>query len=257
MDLRFFEVSEAGIRIMCPSSDEKLMLVGETCRQLGYMQPGIRLLDLACGQGEMLSRWAQTYGITGTGVDLSQAFIDMACRRAAELGVAAQLEFVEGDASQYPQGSPAYDVVSCIGATWIGGGLAGTINLMRQALKDEHSGLLLVGDIFWEKEPNDMAAKAMGVKADDVPTLPQMLDLFDDAGVMLLDMVLADLADWDRYQTYHWLSIYQWLQDHPDDPDAPEFKLQVEDWKRSYLTYRGYIGHGIFVLQVKEMMTHG
>jgi SAM-dependent methyltransferase len=184
MDLRFFEVSEAGIRIMCPTSDEKLMLVGETCRKLGYMHPGIRLLDLACGQGEMLSRWAQTYGITATGVDLSRAFIDMARRRAEELDVAAQLEFVEGDAGQYPQNSPAYDIVSCIGATWIGGGTAGTINLMRQALKDEQYGLLLVGDIFWEKEPNDIAAEAMGVKTADVPTLPQMLDLFDDAGVV-------------------------------------------------------------------------
>jgi hypothetical protein len=64
-------------------------------------------------------------------------------------------------------------------------------------------------------------------------------------------MVLADLKDWDRYQTYHWSSIHQWLQDHSDDPDAPEFELQIEDWKRSYLTYRGYIGHGIFVLRVK------
>jgi SAM-dependent methyltransferase len=208
MNLRFFEISEVGIRIMNPSCDEKLMLVGETCRKLGYMQPGIRFLDLACGQGEMLSRWAQTYGITGTGVDISQAFLDMARQRAEELGVAAQVEFVEGDAGQYPQDSHAYDVVSCIGATWIGGGMAGTINLIRQALKDEQNGLLLVGDIFWEKEPNDIAAEAMGVKADDVLTLSQMLDIFDDTGVMLLDMVLADLRDWDRYQTYHWLSIY-------------------------------------------------
>jgi cyclopropane fatty-acyl-phospholipid synthase-like methyltransferase len=69
MSMRFFEIVEAGIRIQNPFSEEKLMLVGEICHKLGYLQPGVRLLDLACGQGEMLSRWARLYGITGTGVD--------------------------------------------------------------------------------------------------------------------------------------------------------------------------------------------
>jgi len=46
--------------------------------------------------------------------------------------------------------------------------------------------------------------------------------------------------------------IYQWLQENPDDPDAAQFRIEIEDWKRSYLTYRGHFGWGVFLLRVKE-----
>lgn len=252
MSSRFFDISEAGIRIQNPFSEEKLMLVGEICHTLGHLQPGTRLLDLGCGQGEMLSRWAQLYGITGTGVDISEPFLEMARQRAEELGVAPQVEFVQGDAAQYVQDSHAYDVVSCIGATETGGGTIGAINLMRRALADERRGLLLVGELFGNREPNDDAAQAMGVKPDEVPTLPSLYDLFDKAGVQLLNMVLTDEEGWDRYQTYHWTKIHQWLRENPGDPEAAQFKLEIEDWKRSYLAYRGHFGWGVFVLRVKE-----
>jgi SAM-dependent methyltransferase len=242
--MRFFEISEEDIGIQNPFPDAKLNLVGEICRTLGHLQPGGRMLDLACGQGEMLCRWAQQYGIGGTGVDISGAFLNAARRRAGELGVASQVEFVQQDVVEYLQSPPAYDVVSCVG-----GGIVGTINLMRKALKE--GGLLLIGDLFWEREPNDAAAAAMGMATGDVQTLPALYDQFGAAGAVLLNMVVADLEGWDRYQTYHWVKIHQWLQAHPDDPDAAQFRAEIEDWKRSYLVYRGHFGWGMFLLRVK------
>ena len=44
----------------------------------------------------------------------------------------------------------------------------------------------------------------------------------------------------------------EWLGENPDDPDAAAFKVEIEDWKRSYLVYRGHFGWGVFLLQVKE-----
>jgi len=250
--MRFFEISEAGIRIMNPFSEARLMLVGELARALGCLQPGIRLLDLACGQGELLSRWAQRYGITGTGVDISQAFVEAALQRAAELGVASQVEFIQGDVAQSAQNLTGYDVVSCLGAMDIGGSTAATLNLMKKALKDGRDGLLLVGEPFWNREPNTQAALAFGIKPGDVLTLPALYELFDQAGLQLLNMVLTDEEGWDRYQTYHWARIHQWLQENPDDPDAAQFRMEIEDWKRSYLIYRGHFGWGVFLLRVKE-----
>ena len=148
MSMRFFEIVEAGIRIQNPFSEEKLMLVGEICHKLGYLQPGVRLLDLACGQGEMLSRWARLYGITGTGVDISEAFLETARQRAEELGVTSQVEFVKGDAAQYPQDSHAYDVVSCIGATDIGGGTNGFKNMPTMPTLPNSSRRLRTGSVL-------------------------------------------------------------------------------------------------------------
>lgn len=251
--MRFFEISEAGLRIQNPFSLDRVMLVGELCRECGFLMPEDRLLDLACGQGEMLCQWAKELGILGRGVDISQDFIDAARRRAEELSVAASVEFVQGDAADYPQnaGAGQYDAVSCIGATWIGGGTAGTIDLMRQGLASQDRGLLLLGDMFWEGQPSDEAAAAMGVETQDVSTLSGMYDLFDRAGLQMLNMVLTDDEGWDRYQTYHWMSIYRWLQEQRDDPDADAFRAEIEDWKRSYLCYRGRFGWGVFLLTGK------
>jgi hypothetical protein len=40
----------------------------------------------------------------------------------------------QGDAGAYGCEPGAFDVACCIGATWIGGGAAGTIDLLRRVL---------------------------------------------------------------------------------------------------------------------------
>jgi ubiquinone/menaquinone biosynthesis C-methylase UbiE len=100
MGNRFIEISEAGINIQNPFSEEQLLLLGEKCRELGYLQPDSRMLDLACGHGEILSRWSKLYGITGTGVDIVPEFVADARRRAEELGVSSKVKFISGDAVQ-------------------------------------------------------------------------------------------------------------------------------------------------------------
>ncbi|WUH94272.1 class I SAM-dependent methyltransferase [Streptomyces sp. NBC_00433] len=147
MSLRHHEIAESRHRILNPITEEKLMLLGDICR----LELGQRQLDLACGKGEMLTRWAQKYGTGGVGVDLSEVFLTAARERAAELGVSERVSFERGDAGAYKAEPGAYDVASCIGATWIGGGLAGTIDLLRPALRP--GGLMLIGEPYWTEPP--------------------------------------------------------------------------------------------------------
>lgn len=74
----------------------------------------------------MLCQWAKRWGIGGVGVDISQVFLAAAHERTAELGVADRITLVEADAGQYLAAAKNFDIVCCIGATWIGGGLVGT-----------------------------------------------------------------------------------------------------------------------------------
>jgi SAM-dependent methyltransferase len=145
------EIAEAGHRILNPFTDEKLALLGELCR----WRRGQRLLDLGSGKGEMLCTWARRHGIQGVGVDLSEVFVPAARARAAELGVADRVAFERAEASTFEAGPGSFDAVACIGATWIGGGLAGTVDLMRPALAP--GGLLLIGEPFWREEPPAVA----------------------------------------------------------------------------------------------------
>lgn len=244
MSLRFHEIAETNHRILNPFTDEKLMLVGEICR----LQPGMRQLDLACGKAEMLSRWSRAYGIEGVGVDLSPVFIEAARRRAAELDVSQRLNFIQGDAGQFRAEAHAFDVVSCIGATWIGGGLIGTLELMRPALKE--GGLLLVGEPYWIEPPTAEIYEASGIRPDDFASLAGTLDRFEQVNVELVEMVLANQDSWDRYEGQKWFVLDRWLRDNTADPDYAVFLDLHQKSRRAYLTYqRRCLGWGVFVLR--------
>ncbi len=242
MSLRFHEIAESRHRILNPITDDKLDLLGEICR----IQDGHRQLDLACGKAEMLSRWSARYGLTGVGVDISQVFLAAARERAAELGVTDRLTFVQGDAGAY-RTEETFDLVSCIGATWIGGGLTGTLDLMRPALRPD--GLALVGECYWIGDPPAEALKAY----EGFTTLAGTDDRFEAAGFELVEMVLANPDSWDRYVASQWLTLSDWLRDNPDDPEEPEIREFLRAARRTHLEYgRQHLGWGVFVLRPRK-----
>lgn len=244
--LQLHEISEANHHILNPFTHEKLMLVGEVCR----LKPGMRQLDLCCGKGEMLCQWAQCWGISGVGVDISKVFLAAAHARAVELGVSDRIEFIEGDAGKYIAEANGFDVVSCIGATWIGDGLVGTLKLMLPALKP--GGLLLVGEPYWIDTPPEEAYAEIGVGKDDYTSLIGTLERIHNVELELVEMVLANPDSWDRYQAGQWWTLYEWLRDHPDDPLAPEVRQMFETSQREHLTIqRRYFGWGVFVMRAK------
>lgn len=242
--LAFHEIIEADHHILDPFTVEKLALVGEIC----LPRNGMRVLDLACGKAELLARWARAHAITGTGVDLSETFLAAARNRIAELGVTDRIDLVQGDAGAYVADAAAYDVACCVGATWIGGGLVGTIELLRGAVRPD--GLLVVGEPYWSEPPPGGACTALQVRADEFATLDGTLDRFESAGVELVEMVLADGDSWDRYCAAQWRTGDRWLAANTEHPDAAEVRDLLRGARRSYLEYgRRYLGWGVFVLR--------
>lgn len=248
MTLRFHEIAEAEHRILNPFSAEKLDLIGRVLD----MNEETRLLDLACGKGEMLARWAQAYGMRGVGVDISDVFIEAARERAYLMDVGDKVTLVVGDAAVYPEPHHEFDIVVCLGATWIGDGLAGTIDLMRQALK-QRGGVLVIGEPYWYRQPSADVARALDVEPDTFATLGGTLERFEAAGLELVEMVLADHDEFDRYEASQWLSVSRFLADNPDDPDADALREWSAKNRRAYMYYgREYMGWGVFVLRLPD-----
>jgi SAM-dependent methyltransferase len=246
VSLRFHEIAETTHRILNPFSLEKLELLGEICG----LQPGMTQLDLACGKGEMLCQWARRHRIEGIGVDISEVFLADAKARAVELGVTDRVTFVSSDGAEYVKGiDTRFDVVSCIGATWIGQGLLGTLELMKPALRDRDS-LLLVGEPFWHEPPPEEAYPLLSETRDDFTSLEGTLDRFEVAGFELIEMVMASLDGWDRYEAMQWAVCSDWLREHPDDPDAAALAGWIDKNRHTYLRFgRRYLGWGVFVLR--------
>ncbi len=243
MDIpRIFTIAESRHRIHNPISPQKLAELGESLD----LQPGMRMLDLGSGSGELLCTWARDFGISGRGVDLSTAFTEQARHRAAELGVEDRVEFLHGDAAGFVEENPV-DVAACIGATWIGGGAAGTIALLRRSLRP--GGILLIGEPYWHRPPTEEEARGCGCSASDWLTLPELLQSFLDLGYDVVEMVLASPDDWDRYEARRWIALRRWLDENPNDELAEEVRglLRTEPLRLARFT-RPLLGWGIFAL---------
>ena len=245
MDIpRIFNITESAHRVHNPITPEKLATLGAALR----LGSGERVLDLGSGSGEMLCTWARDYGITGTGIDMSQLFTEQAKRRAEELGVAQQLKFIHGDAAGYVSDEKV-SVAACVGATWIGGGVAGTIELLARSLCP--GGIILIGEPYWRQLPptEDVAKGCLANAISEFLMLPELLASFGHLGYDVVEMVLADQDGWDRYEAAKWLTMRRWLEANPDDELAKDVRAQLTSEPERYAAYtREYLGWGVFAL---------
>ena len=78
------------------------------------VEPGQRVLDVACGTGVLAGAAAERTGATGSvvGVDLNPAMIEVARRHRPELDVR------QGDAAELPFGDSSFDAVVCQAAVF-------------------------------------------------------------------------------------------------------------------------------------------
>jgi SAM-dependent methyltransferase len=245
MDIpRIFNITESAHRIHNPITPEKLATLGAALR----LESGARVLDLGSGSGEMLCTWARDHGIVGTGIDMSRLFTEQAKRRAEELGVAEQVRFIHGDAAGYVADEKT-DVAACVGATWIGGGVAGTVELLARSLRP--GGIILIGEPYWRRLPptEEVAKGCLAHAISDFLGLPELLASFRPLGYDVVEMVLADQDGWDRYEAAKWLTMRRWLEANPNDELAEEVRAQLSSEPERYAAYtREYLGWGVFAL---------
>ena len=77
------------------------------------LKPGMRVLDVGCGWGSFAIHAARNYGVTVTGVTLSEAQAELARERVAQAGLSDSVEIRVADYRQLPVSS--FDAIASIG----------------------------------------------------------------------------------------------------------------------------------------------
>jgi hypothetical protein len=143
-------------------------------------------------------------------------------------------------------------VAACVGATWIGGGVVGTIELLAGSLRTR--GIILIGEPYWLQLPptEDVAKGCRASSISDFLMLPELLASFGDLDYDVVEMVLADQDSWDRYEAAKWLTMRRWLEANPDDDFAKDVRAELTSAPERYAAYtREYLGWGVFALMAR------
>ena len=233
----YFTVAERDHELQNPTSRDKLLLLGERLR----LGPGSRVLDIASGRGGPAILLAQELGCTIRGVELRPEFHAAALDRSEAAGVSDRVTFELGSASEIALGDE-YDVAMCLGASFVWGGLAGTLDELEPVVRP--GGHVVVGEPFWRRLPLPDDYKT---RTEPFTTLEGTVAVFESGGLRVVSVIASSEDDWDRYETLHWRAVEEWLAGNVDHPDAAEFRAMHERSKRAYLRHgRDQLGWAIF-----------
>ena len=243
---KYFDITHKHHLLCNPTSAAKLDAIIDLIK----LEPGARVLDIACGKAEMLARLAERYRISGTGVDLSPYFISDARRKLQERAPQADIQLLEMDGAQYqPEAPGSFDLAMCIGASWVFEGHRGTLRALKGMAHP--GGLILVGEPFWMREPGDEY-----LAEPEVPKREEFADhhgnvvVGEEEGLAPLYTSVSNQDDWDRYITLQWYAADEFARAHPDDPDVPEILAKQEHSREVYLKWeRDTLGWAMYLFR--------
>jgi cyclopropane fatty-acyl-phospholipid synthase-like methyltransferase len=246
MDIwKYYDITHKKHTLCNPMSIDKL----EELFSLLDLKPGFKVLDIASGKGEPLIRLAELYNISGTGVDISPYCIKDCKNKKNERIPNSNVKFLEMDGAKYsPENNELFDLVMCIGASWIYNGFKGTINTLKKMTKPD--GMLMIGEPYWLKEPDDEYLKMSGMKKDEFNSHYKNIDTGEKEGLKCAYTLVSNHDDWDHYENLQWWSAYDYVTVNPDDPDNSELLDKINKTKMEYLLYgRDTLGWAIYVFK--------
>ena len=242
---KFFDITHREHVFCNPMSIEKF----EELIALLRLEPKDRVLEIATGKGEFIIRLAERYDIEGIGIDLSPYCIIEAKKKHQERIPDAQLKFLEMDGMDYKPEEPAsFDLVACIGASWIYGGHRGTLEALTGMAVS--GGWMVVGEPYWRQEPAAAHLEAIGEDRSTYGTHYENVEVGEKLGLELVYTLVSTQDDWDKYEGLQWYAATAWASEHPEDPDVEELLKRVHEGRENYLRWgRETFGWAIYVFK--------
>lgn len=242
---KFYDITHREHVVCNPTSGEKLTRLVELLR----LPTNAQVVDIACGKGEFLIRLAEAYDVRGAGIDISPFHIADAKHELRARVPHAGITFMQMDGADFTPDEPrSLDLASCLGASWIFGGHAGTLDALLRMVKP--GGWVIVGEPFWQQEPSAEYLEALGCAREDFGSHVSNAEAGEQRGMELVHTIVSNRDDWDRYEGLQWFAAAEYARAHPDDPDVTEVAERVSRARTAYLRWgRETLGWAIYVFR--------
>jgi cyclopropane fatty-acyl-phospholipid synthase-like methyltransferase len=228
------------MEILNPSTSEKIIQLGKQLK----LKKRSRVIDFGCGCGEPLTLWAEEFGITGIGIDISRDFCDRARDKLIKRGLSGQIEIVCSPVANYMFEEGAFDAATCIGATFVFGGFQQTIQAMKRAV--HQNGRLGIGETHWL---SNQVHPQYAQKQITTHTESELAQFTRNEGFELEYIIHSSRDDWDRYISDSWYGLIRWLEENPHHPDHEQVFKHFRTDQDDYLQFQSqYMGWAMYCL---------
>jgi SAM-dependent methyltransferase len=241
---KYYDITHRDHLICNPTSVEKL----DELVALVALPANARVLDIACGKAELLVRLVERYRCAAVGVELSPYFVRSARDKAKARVPNAGIEFREIDGAAYDGAPESFDLVMCLGASWIWQGHKNTLAALARWAKP--GALVLGGEPFWMREPDPEYLKAIEVTREMFGTHEANVRTGIALGLTPLYAMVSNGDDWDRYDGLQWMASERWARANPNDSDRDGVIAECRKHRDAYLRWgRDTLGWSLYLFR--------
>lgn len=214
------------------------------------LPPGAVALDLGTGNGAVAIALARHFGLRVQAVERDPALAALARGRALEAGV--DITVTASASAEVLAHTPPVDLIVALGATNVvgGGRLPPVQTFARLKPHLKPGGWLLWGDLTWVADPPPpirQLAEASALYADDAGWRVAA----QDAGFSIVDAWLSPDPVWDAYGVALTGPVRDWLDAHPDAPEAPAIQAALDRIVAFFTYARQYARFGLYLLKAR------
>ena len=246
MRLAFHHIAYQPLAVCNALSMDRL----EAAARRAGLKPNAAVMDIGCAYGEVSMHLARAMDAAVTAVELDPVMAEGAQARITAAGLSERITVRRETSAAALAALPSQDLIVAIGSTEPAGkGLREPAAVF--AALAEHltpGGALLWGDLFWKDEPPAPLRQLVEtggyyVSHDAWQTAAR------EAGLEVVSAEIGDEAEWATYRTGMETAIADWLDAHPDHPDAPSVAATAHRIKMMLDFGADYLGFGHYLFK--------